>query len=174
MRPPPNSSSFKREFLKKWLLALQLCNHNNNINKNDVVKRKNTIKLSAEIAMASVRNGATCWSRALIAKHSSSFHVTTKPRHMPPPPPRHYKKRVRCKKIIKRSRRCCHNRSAAAAVVRRKTAVLRKLVPGGELMDDEASLIRETLDYVMSLRAQVDVMRRLARASDCVAMCNIV
>ncbi|CAI0427712.1 unnamed protein product [Linum tenue] len=168
MRPPTNSTTFKREFLKKWLLALQLCNnHHNNNNKNGVVERKNTIKLSAEIAMAAARNGATCWSRALIAKHSSSSSL-----HNQTPPPRHSKKRVlRCKRIIRRSRRCIHH-GPAAAVVRRKTAVLRKLVPGGELMGDEASLIRETLDYVTSLRAQIDVMRRLARASDRVAMCN--
>ncbi|CAL1415046.1 unnamed protein product [Linum trigynum] len=175
MRPPTNSTTFKREFLKKWLLALQLCNnhHNNNNNNNGVVERKNTIKLSAEIAMAAARNGATCWSRALIAKHSSSSSSL----HNQTPPPRHSKKRVlRCKRIIRRSRRCIHHGPAAhgpaAAVMRRKTAVLRKLVPGGELMGDEASLIRETLDYVTSLRAQVDVMRRLARASDRAAMCN--
>ncbi|KAE8657952.1 hypothetical protein F3Y22_tig00116976pilonHSYRG00183 [Hibiscus syriacus] len=32
-----------------------------------ILERKKAIKLSADIAMASARNGTTCWSRALIA-----------------------------------------------------------------------------------------------------------
>lgn len=36
----------------------------------NIVQRKKTIKLSADVAMASARDGKTLWSRALIAKAS--------------------------------------------------------------------------------------------------------
>jgi hypothetical protein len=52
-------------------------------------------------------------------------------------------------------------------MVNRRTQVLKSLVPGGEFMDD-ISLIEETLDYIESLRAQVDVMRTLAKATELV------
>jgi hypothetical protein len=37
------------------------------------------------------------------------------------------------------------------------------MVPGGELLDG-ASLLREAVDYVVHLRAQVAVLRRVANA----------
>lgn len=43
---------------------------------------------------------------------------------------------------------------------------LREVIPGGRdaAMDDEAFLLRETMDYVVHLRAQVDVLRRVSQA----------
>lgn len=54
--------------------------------------------------------------------------------------------------------------SIAKNLVKKRTQLLKSLVPGGESMD-EVSLIRETLDYIVSLRLQVEVMRHLANAT---------
>lgn len=54
-------------------------------------------------------------------------------------------------------------RAIAKRLVKKRTQVLKGLVPGGEAMD-ENSLIKEALDYVVSLRAQVDVMHHLANS----------
>ncbi|CAN1223314.1 Transcription factor IBH1-like 1 [Linum grandiflorum] len=143
------------------MLALQLCNHNNKTK--SVAERKKTIKLSAEIAIATARNGDTCWSRALIANAAKSD--SKRPKTM------------RCKKIVKRSCGIQRRRrndivvapeKVAKRMARRKTELLKKIVPGGEFISDDEALIRETLDYMVSLRAQVQVMRSLVRvvASD--------
>jgi hypothetical protein len=42
-------------------------------------------------------------------------------------------------------------------MVRERTRVLRGIVPGGEGLDDECTLLGETLDYAVCLKAQVDV-----------------
>ncbi|CAN1223312.1 Transcription factor IBH1-like 1 [Linum grandiflorum] len=160
------------------MLALQLCNHNNKTK--SVAERKKTIKLSAEIAIATARNGDTCWSRALIANAAKSdvakpfLSLITKQQqqqqHKRP-------KTMRCKKIVKRSCGIQRRRrndivvapeKVAKRMARRKTELLKKIVPGGEFISDDEALIRETLDYMVSLRAQVQVMRSLVRvvASD--------
>lgn len=51
----------------------------------------------------------------------------------------------------------------ARRLVRKRTKVLRKMVPGGELLDD-ISLLHEAMDYVAHLHAQVDVLRRISNA----------
>ncbi|CAN1165551.1 Transcription factor IBH1-like 1 [Linum perenne] len=174
-------NTFKREFLKKWLLALQLCNHNKT--NNNVLDRKKTIKLSAEIAIATARNGATCWSRALIAKAANSHDakpflslitqqgINTTSTNDEDVNKKKKNRVMKCKKILKRS--CgVHRRrrrtmivappeTVARRMARRKTEVLKKIVPGGEFISDDVTLIRETLDYMVSLRAQIDVMRSL-------------
>ncbi|TVU28810.1 hypothetical protein EJB05_20343 [Eragrostis curvula] len=48
-------------------------------------------------------------------------------------------------------------------MVRRRTRALRDIVPGGRGMD-ECTLLGETLDYAVSLKAQVDTMQLLLRA----------
>jgi hypothetical protein len=42
--------------------------------------------------------------------------------------------------------------------------VLRKMIPGGELLHDEISLLHEAVDYVTHLHAQVDALRRISNA----------
>lgn len=54
-------------------------------------------------------------------------------------------------------------RAIAKRLVKKRTQILKGLVPGGEAMD-ENSLIKEALDYIVSLRAQVDVMHHLANS----------
>ncbi|XVE98673.1 hypothetical protein REPUB_Repub03eG0127700 [Reevesia pubescens] len=189
MRPP---SSLKQEFLKKWIMGLQRCGTSK---KNmSILERKKAIKLSADVAMASARNGTTYWSRALITNAYSKDGTDNK--HLveqilgPESSERIIKnkvstggalvmcnKRIRSKKILKRSCGIRRTRkyapkvglasSIAKRLVRKRTQVLKSLIPGGEFMN-EVSLIEETLDYIISLRAQVDVMRSLASASELV------
>ncbi|XP_048227543.1 transcription factor IBH1-like 1 isoform X2 [Ricinus communis] len=181
MRPP---QSLKHEFLKKWVLGLKICNSTRQ--NMTILERKKAIKLSADIAMASTRSGLTCWSRALVAKASRDADnkviverilASESERVMQVSPSGIItgSKRVRSKKILKKSRflkrirRCVPQmviaKSLAKRMVKKRTQVLKSLVPGGEFMDD-SSLIEETLDYLVSLRAQVDVMRTLAKAAE--------
>ncbi|KAK8683096.1 hypothetical protein V6N13_039164 [Hibiscus sabdariffa] len=166
MRP---CDSLKRDFLKKWMMGLQSCSSSNK--DMSILERKKAIKLSADVAMACARNGATCWSRALIAagadhsKHGASREYNNK--------------RIRSKKILKRSCRIRTRRkrrskcaaqvgrasSISKGLVRQRTRILKSLIPGGESMN-EASLVEETLDYITYLRAQVDGMRSLVDASE--------
>ncbi|KAK8656828.1 hypothetical protein V6N13_098763 [Hibiscus sabdariffa] len=179
MRP---HSSLKQEFLKEWIKGLQRCS----FPKKSILERKKAIKLSADIAMASARNGTTCWSRALIssaAKDGSDNNHLVKQILGPESDRPAVENKVPtrqasvCKMILKRScrirrrgRRKCGAGAAAAPssiakhLVRKRRQVLRSLIPGGEFMN-EICLIEETLDYITSLRVQVDVMRSLATAS---------
>ncbi|MBA0797203.1 hypothetical protein Gohar_007918 [Gossypium harknessii] len=143
-------------------MGLQRCKFSN---KNmSIFERKKAIKLSADTAMASARKGLTCWSRALISNRDRPVPTTTR------------RASSACKKIVKRSRRIRRTakcgaarkgqitRSIAQCLVRKRTQILKSLIPGGEFMN-EVCLIEETLDYITSLRVQVDVMRSLASAS---------
>lgn len=80
-----------------------------------------------------------------------------------------------CRKTVPRRRRLrvrarpksgATARSAGAiarVVARRRGRALRRMVPGGRGMADECTLLGETLDYAVSLRAQVDAMQLLLR-----------
>uniref|UniRef100_A0A2P2IS36 IBH1-like N-terminal domain-containing protein n=1 Tax=Rhizophora mucronata TaxID=61149 RepID=A0A2P2IS36_RHIMU len=184
MRAP---STIKQEFLKKWAMGLQACS---SVKKNmSVLDRKKAIKLSADVAMACTRNGKTGWSRALIANASNNCdekflleHIQANDdddeRQKNNVSTRQFvrSKWIASKKISKRSRRVRRVRrsnsssvllakSIAKRMLKKRTQMLKGLVPGGEFMDD-VSLIQETLDYILSLRAQVDVMRTIAIASE--------
>ena len=156
-------------------------------------ERKKAIKLSADLAMASTRKQTTCWSRALLvnASREDENKVLTEQilgltqcqrlrklaftnsslfcnnRRMI----------IRSSKILKRSRTVRIKKkslaqkvmaadSIAKRLVQKKTRMLKSLLPGGKFMDDEATLIKEALDYIESLRAQVEVMRCLVTASE--------
>lgn len=148
--------------------------------------------MSADLAMASARNGTTSWSRALIANASRDNDNRILAERILGPESDILIKRVstsvgtvscnrkiRSKKILKRScnsvrrvRKGTHlphqkvlAKSIAKRLVQKRTQILKRLVPGGEFMD-ELSLIEETLDYIAYLRAQVDVMRCIASATE--------
>ncbi|XP_050218710.1 transcription factor IBH1-like 1 [Mercurialis annua] len=179
MRAP---CQLKQEFLRKWLLSLKICN----LTKQNftILQRKKAIKRSADIAMASTRNGMSYnWRRALVAKasrddddnkilvhHMLAYSDSETLKKVSTSGQNMRNKRIRSKKILKKIR--CTKRAKkfvlkmaiARKMVKKRTQVLKSLVPGGEFMDD-MSLIEETLDYIVSLRAQVDVMRTLAKAN---------
>lgn len=158
-----------------------------------ISERKKAIKLTADVAMASTRHGRTGWSQALIANASKDSDNKVLIKQILASTPHesdqvgvksnimmNNDKRIRSNKILKRScswvrrvRKRVGNqinlaKSIAKKMVKRRTQVLKSLVPGGEFMDD-ISLIEETLDYIVSLRAQVDVMRSLVKAKELVS-----
>lgn len=153
-----------------------------------MMERKKAIKLSADLAMASTRDETTRWSQALIANASRddnnkvlTQHVLGSPQHCQKMVIRkNFKnlsplcsRRIRSRKILRRSRTIIHkskervvaNFIAKRLKIQKRIRRLKSLLPGGELMDD-ASLVEETLDYIESLRAQVEVMRSLVTASE--------
>ncbi|KAK1399860.1 transcription factor IBH1 [Heracleum sosnowskyi] len=186
----------KLEFMKRWARGLQI--YRNRRKNMSLLDRKNAIKLSADVAMASTKLNASQWSVALISEASSSDNTITKivvqqilgnnkADHV-----KNYsqniqdssstmcivnsKNTVRSKKILRkscgvaRSRKRAHPRRALAAtiakrIVKRRTEMLKSLVPGGKSMDD-VSIVKEALDYILSLQVQVNVMRRLVEISE--------
>ncbi|KAL0453852.1 UNVERIFIED_CONTAM: Transcription factor I-like 1 [Sesamum latifolium] len=166
-----NSSVFllKQEFLKKWIKGLHTYS---NFNKNmSITDRKKAIKLSADVAIASTRKPATQWSRAVMADVVVTNRILVEQVLGRKPDMRvtsglmKYSKKILRRSLLARRRavprRVMEPSSIAKKLVKNRTSVLKSLVPGGEGMD-EVSLIQETLDYIISLRVQVDVMRRLA------------
>ncbi|KAG7538471.1 hypothetical protein ISN44_As13g022370 [Arabidopsis suecica] len=143
----------KQRFIKKWINTLHMLDSSIEHPLN-VTERKNAIRLSSDLAIAAARSGSTVWSRALISR--SGNKTTNKPM---------------ARRILKKARNRMKNRCrtlrrngnfTAKVGVRKRTEFLKSLVPGGELIDDKDYLIRETLDYIVYLRAQVDVMRTVA------------
>lgn len=174
-----SSTLLKQEFLKKWIKGVHICrNFKQDMN---ILDRKKAIKLSADVAIASTRKAATHWSQALMAdavsrdgtnrilveqilgykveKRASTGLITCSKRILR----RSHIARQKARRVL--VPQCVKASSIAKKLVKNRTRVLKKLVPGGEKMD-EVSLIRETLDYVVSLRVQVDVMRYLASAAE--------
>uniref|UniRef100_A0A803MFJ1 IBH1-like N-terminal domain-containing protein n=1 Tax=Chenopodium quinoa TaxID=63459 RepID=A0A803MFJ1_CHEQI len=143
----------------------------------NLLERKKAIKLSADLAMASTRNGKRYWSRALITKASKDRETgnlakqilgdkTTHNNNKKPTSSRNIRKFRKCdpKKCgVSNSYKVKKARAMAKRLVEKRTQILKGLIPGGEYMD-EFSLVKETLDYVVSLRAQVDVMQYLANS----------
>lgn len=180
------SSKLTREFTKNWVKGLQICcSSKKNM---DVSERKKKIKLCADIALASAKNATTSWSIALISKAKKDRDNESLVDNLLGPESQFKQqktihqmiachKRVRSKKILKKScsvsqrmKKMGPPKSNLAAyiakrLVKKRTQVLQRLVPGGESMD-EVSLIKEALDYILSLKVQVDVMRSLANAAE--------
>lgn len=166
------SKQFKQALLKNLLLGLR--KRGVASREMSFQERKNAIKHAADAALASARGGAPCWSRTLAAelahRRTRSTHLLAKPpsERMPSA------SKMMCKKILRRSLRPRPRKATAAkaygsagvlarAMVRKRTRVLKEIVPGGKPLD-ECTLLGETLDYVRSLKAQVDVMQLLVRA----------
>jgi len=148
-----------------------------------LLERKKAIKLSADLAMASTRNKTTSWSKALLAnasKNSKNKVLTSHVLGSSSLPQRvrksstNYSRSTRirtCRNTLRRNLAVRRPKDRVVAsfiakkLVQKRTRRLKSLLPGGEFMDD-ASLVEETLDYVQSLRAQVEVMRCLVTASE--------
>lgn len=163
-----SSALVKREFFKKWIKGLQIYSRFNK--EMSILERKKAIKFSADVAIASTRNAATHWSKALVADVETSADGAARTVLEQMLGRKLVEKKallITCSnKIVRRSRRVVRSRktSIAEKLVRNRTRVLKRLVPGGQQLD-EISLIKETLDYIASLQVQVDVMRHLAAAA---------
>ncbi|XP_047320681.1 transcription factor IBH1-like 1 [Impatiens glandulifera] len=169
-----STSLLKQEFLKKWTTGMNACASSINNKSSSFLERKEAIKFSADVAMASTRMTNTRWRRALIANASqdpenklildkilvskSNNIVKTK---MSTSGQFHRsriiskKGKYRKKEGLSRRRRRLVNKTK---VVSKRIQMLRKLVPGGEDMG-ESSLMKEALDYIISLQTQVDGMK---------------
>jgi hypothetical protein len=177
----------KKAFIKQFLLGLHISK--SFTNPTSIQQRKNSIKLSADLAMA-VARGRTHWTRALISKLGAKEENNTILKGIMG---RRYgilmaryswpltQEKVQREKKIVRSYRFCSSankrralkgsscvRVSPSVVARnlekRRTKMLKRLVPGGDLLNG-SSLLSETLDYVISLKAQVDMMKSLWKAT---------
>ena len=181
----PHARAFQQGFLKNLILSLQArseaCCLSSSGSASAVIslqERKRAIKSSADIAMAAARGGGARWPRAILASSSSSS-LSSRPAMCKSPAG----KARRCNRIVRRCFRARRSRDGAGAcsrartatammtsaevarrLVRKRTKVLRKMIPGGELLD-EISLLQEAMDYVAHLHAQVDVLRRISNAA---------
>lgn len=174
-------SSFKQAFMKNMLLGLKETNASSKIM--SLQERKNAIKLSADVAMAFARGNMT-WTRAIVVANLAKkeqcealFRGILGKGYERMTRYSSYKsfKIQRSRKILKRSHKMCcvrrrnttHRQQSlgvdvlARRMVEKRTQVLRRLIPGGESLDG-FSLLNEALDYVIYLRAQVDLMRCLS------------
>ncbi|KAJ1260170.1 hypothetical protein BS78_10G212000 [Paspalum vaginatum] len=179
--------AFKQELLRNLLLGLRerapdACS--SDAMSMTLQERRRTVKRAADVAMAAAR-GATAgrarWPKAILAAAAD----TTPSSSSPSPAARgacRVRKSTACKRVLIR-RRCWANgakrsvnvvrrgdpaaaaRAVARRMVKRRTMALRKVTPGGHAAVDEASLLRETVDYVVHLRAQVDVLRLVSEAA---------
>ena len=162
------SKQFKRALLESLLLGLRK-RASRGTGFHD---RKRAIRLAADAALASARGAdGTRWSRTMLAASSMEL---AHPRQLT----RGAKSASASSKLIpgrvfrrrsNRTRRpakkaCDSAGVLARAMVRKRTSVLKGLVPGAEGLDDEFTLLSETLDYAVCLKAQVDVMQLLVRA----------
>lgn len=148
----------KQEFIKKWTIALNKC-YKDSTKYMSFMEKQNSIKQTAAIAMASAKRGSTAWSRAILAneyKQKTSYTISNINRKL-----------TRNKRPVRRAKSCtqvtrkAHKASTVAkSIIKKQTQVLKRLIPGGESID-ECCLIGEALDYIVSLKAQVDVMKEL-------------
>ncbi|XP_066372934.1 transcription factor IBH1-like 1 [Miscanthus floridulus] len=188
MRGPNNAASsstskgggamaaFKQDLLRNLLLGLRArtaeaaCP----FDAMSLQERKRAVKCSADVAMAaaaprraSATGGRARWPKAILAAAAAASSSS----HSPSGTCKVRKSACKCKRVARRRVDAKRIRGYAAAscdvarrLVRRRTMALRKVIPGGNAAMDDAALLRETMDYVVHLRAQVDVLRRISAA----------
>ncbi|XP_047076922.1 transcription factor IBH1-like 1 [Lolium rigidum] len=160
------SNQFKQALLESLLLELQ---------KPGVVASrkmgfhgtKHAIRLAADAALVNVRGaGATRWSRTMqtAVELGNRQHVTPRAKSASGKTILRRGHRLRRPRMAVRAMACGSTGVLARAFVRKRRTVLKRIVPGVEKLDDECTLLSETLDYAVCLRAQVDVMQLLVRA----------
>ncbi|TVU08384.1 hypothetical protein EJB05_41788, partial [Eragrostis curvula] len=161
--------AFKQELLKNLILSLRARTADAcRFSAMSLQERKRAVKASADVAMATARGGGARWPKAILAAAgTTSSNQSCKVRSS------------RCRRVVRRCFREKRRGGSAAALagsaaassvdvarrlVRKRTMALRKVIPGADAVMDEASLLREAMDYVVHLRAQVDVLRRVSEA----------
>ncbi|CAM0909077.1 unnamed protein product [Alopecurus aequalis] len=143
--------SFKQAFVKNLLLSLhtRTSTGTSSFHAMSPYERKRAVKSAADVAMAAARGASVRWPKAILASTAASGPAC---------------KAQRCRRIL---RRCRGRKSSyqARRLLRKRTMALREVIPGGrQAAVDEDSLLREAIDYVVHLRAQVDVLRRVSEA----------
>uniref|UniRef100_A0A0E0EJM9 IBH1-like N-terminal domain-containing protein n=1 Tax=Oryza meridionalis TaxID=40149 RepID=A0A0E0EJM9_9ORYZ len=184
---------FKKAFMERLLLSLQVAGLTSK--SMGLRERRDAVRLSSDVAMASARGRAAPWARALVARHAAERRNEPLLRRIMGGDV--YERAVsssaitagaavaRSRRIVRRSQRvACSSRrkrrslamAAAAAsgvgggalaarrMVKGRLRLLRRLVPGGEALRG-FSLLSETLDYVVCLKTQVELMHSLCKGS---------
>lgn len=179
---------FKKEFMERLLLSLQVAGLTSK--SMGLRERRDAVRLSSDVAMASARGRAAPWARALVARHAAERRNEPLLRLIMGGDV--YERAVssagaavaRSRRIVRRSQRvACSSRRkrrslakaaasggggggalAARRMVKGRLRLLRRLVPGGEALRG-FSLLSETLDYVVCLKTQVELMHSLCKGS---------
>jgi hypothetical protein len=138
-------------------------------------ERRSAIRRAADAALATARGAAPRWSRSLAAELSQGGrdeHLIRPARSAPSSSEcKSPMSKMVCSKRIPRRRLRARPKSRATAkaagvlarvLARKRARALREIVPGGRGMD-ECTLLGETLDYAVSLKAQVEAMQLLLR-----------
>ncbi|KAK9747830.1 hypothetical protein RND81_02G017100 [Saponaria officinalis] len=141
---PLNLKTLRTRFTLNFLRALKKINQiqtqdiidennniNNNINNVMVVKTYKKVKVAADASLASAVGPRRAWARSILLRARPGSR--------------------RLRRVLGRRRRAEMGRAEE----------LRRLVPGGEAMEDMQCLLDETLHYVMCLNTQVNVMRNI-------------
>ncbi|XP_020572367.1 uncharacterized protein LOC110019129 isoform X3 [Phalaenopsis equestris] len=146
-------SNFKHDFLKHLLSGLHAARESSR--GVSLIEREKQIKLLADAAMALARGHGANWSRAIIAGSHGRKKIMKK---------KSFNARLKVRK------KGFHSPSSwkvmpsvlARRIVKKRTQVLKRIIPGAESLDG-ISLLNETLDYVVYLRAQANIMQRITR-----------
>ncbi|CAO2201221.1 unnamed protein product [Urochloa humidicola] len=145
---------------------------------------------SSRARAAAAPRPAPAWARALVARHAAERRNEALMRRImgcagyeaaaAAAAAARGRKEARSRRIVRRSRRVCSGAAgrkrraasmaaasggamaAARRMVRARLQVLRSLVPGGEELRG-LSLLSETLDYVVCLKTQVELMQSLCK-----------
>ncbi|KAL5230190.1 hypothetical protein ABZP36_028966 [Zizania latifolia] len=175
---------FKRAFMERLLLSLQVAGLTSK--SMGLRERRDAVRLSSDVAMASSRGRGAPWARALVARHAAERRNEALLRRImggsgyeraaAAAAGAAGRKEVRCRKIVRRSHRVCSSRrkrrslamaapaaasgamSSARRMVKGRLRLLRRLVPGAESLHG-FSLLTETLDYVVCLKTQAAAAR---------------
>uniref|UniRef100_A0A0A9E851 IBH1-like N-terminal domain-containing protein n=1 Tax=Arundo donax TaxID=35708 RepID=A0A0A9E851_ARUDO len=181
---------FKKAFMAQLLLSLRAAGQASK--SMGLRERRDAVRLSSDVAMALAREPprTTTWERALVARHAAERRNEPLMRRIMGGPgyemaaaaAARSRKEARSRRVVRRSRRVCSaaagsrkrrslpaasgggTMAAARRMVRARLQVLRSLVPGGEELRG-FSLLSETLDYVVCLKAQVELMQCLCKGS---------
>nr|CAB3448175.1 unnamed protein product [Digitaria exilis] len=172
----PGSKKFRHTFLKNLLRGLRKgAAAAASSRAMSLDERRIAVRRAADAALATARGAAPRWSRSLAAELSQG---RLRPRRddaqpaassssgcKPPPASKMMLRRIprRGRRLIRARPKSKATASDLARVMARKRArALREIVPGGRGMD-ECTLLGETLDYAVSLKAQIEAMQLLLR-----------
>lgn len=159
----PNKNSIKTRFTIRFLQALKQIQHKNE--SDPIHQRSNRVKSAANMSMAATVGSKRAWSRAMLWKrirnHRVKTNISSRTRHAVPRP---VTKRIKKKNTFlglnsryKMDMEYCRSIGEAKE--------LRKLIPGGESMEDIGSLLEETAHYIHCLTTQVQVMKNILHFS---------
>ncbi|XP_074591375.1 transcription factor IBH1-like 1 [Curcuma longa] len=170
------AKAFKQVFLKHMLLGLRRASPIASLQ-----GRKAAIQLSSNVALAVARGDRRRWPRGLLSRLAQQEERLARPflklllgddryRKLIPQSRKITKRSLKLirsrktttiKNVAKKKKKSTENGSALAkCFLAKRMQLLKSLVPGGNSMGG-SSLLEETLDYVVFLQWQVNLMRGL-------------